>query len=238
MSLSRRATRFILTSVGIALFVAGAARGGVLSVSAGSASPTQVLVQWTFTETPGYPAGRPEWVGYDVWRRSVADCGDWVLLNPDVIPRVVGLTHSGSFLDTPPVTSATWRYDVRTVDASRVRVPMGLPDCEPPCPPPAYAACPDLSAPMVVGSVTGDMGWAVMLSPCPSGCWGTFYVPEPAATALRVYFNTGQTLVVFGTPYCGTVEGCGLALDRFQPGACGATPVRRTSWGRLKSVYR
>ena len=237
MTLRFSAPCLVLTSITCSLFVAGVSAAGVLWVSAGSASVTQVLVSWTFSDDPQQLAGHPEWVGYDIYRRAAATCGDWVRVNPDPFPRLAGQTHGGSFLDSPPVLSSSYQYDVRPVDATRAPVAMGFPDCEPPCPPPAYAACPDLSAPLVVGTVT-DLGWAVMLTPCATGCWGLFYVENPAAGRLRPYADSGQALRVYGLPFCGTVEGCGLALDRFEPGACGVTSLRGVSWGRLKSHYR
>ena len=210
---------------------------GSFESSAETASPTQIAVRWTFTEDPAAIVAHPEWVGYDVCRRPVADCGAWVRLNDAPFPRVVGQTHGGSLLDTPPATSTMYTYRVFPVDAQHAPVALLYPDCDPPCSPPVFASCPDLSAPTIVGTVS-DWGWAVFLTPCANGCWSSCYVNGPLAGPLRPYIGTGQVVCVFGRMACGTTEGCSLTPDHFELGECGATPVQRGSWGRLKSHYR
>ncbi len=222
----------------IAALAPAFARAGALDVGASAASSTSIRLSWSWWEDPSYPTGHPEWVGYDLYRRASAGCGEWVRLNPDLIARVPGQTQSCSWLDTTPTPATAWTYQVRLVDANRDAVLLPPPACtSSPCSPPGYAACPDASAPLVVGAVT-DWGWAVQVTGCADGCWGAFYVANPAADALRPYAGSGQAVALYGTAQCGTVEGCALQLDHFELAACGSTPVRRSTWGTLKSRYR
>jgi hypothetical protein len=221
-------------SFGIAIVPA---RAGSLYTGAAAASPSSILVSWTWVEYPEYPTGQPQWVGFDVWRRAAATCGAWERVNPAMIARTPGVTQSESFLDTTPVPATTYEYRVRLVDANRDFVYFAAPDCMWPCNPPAYAMCPDLASPVIEGTVS-EWGWAVLVSGCTNGCWGTAYVENPLADELRPYVGTGQSLRVFGHAACGTMEGCAMQVDHFELGDCGSTPARRSSWGALKSHYR
>ena len=231
-------TRVNLAAAMSLLFTAGRATAGDLNATAGCDPSNRVLVEWSFYETPGNPVNRPEWTGYDVYRRDVAGCSAWTRLNDAVIPRVVGASHGGSWLDAPPAFTTLYEYKVVPVDAAGNAVVMPYPDCEPPCVSHTWASCPALSAPLTVGTIGPDMGWAVVVQPCGDGCWGGFYVAEPGASALRPYAGTGTVLDLFGTEYCGTVEGCGMNLQRFAPDGCGPTAGLRRSWGGLKLRYR
>jgi hypothetical protein len=232
----RLAALAVFAAVALAVLSA-AAHAGALSTSAAAASPTQILVQWSWWEDPAYPTGHPEWVGYDLYRRATGTCGDWVRLNPDVIARVPGQVQDLSFLDSTPATATAYQYQVRLVDVSRVQLFLLAPACYSPCSPPAFAMCPDLSAPLIEGTVT-DWGWAVLVQGCQGSCWGGFYISNPAADALRPYAGTGQAVRVWGPSGCGSIEGCGMGLDHFELTACISTPARRTTWGALKSHYR
>jgi hypothetical protein len=217
--------------------LAGASIAGSLSTMASAASPTTIRVAWSWWEDPANPTGHPEWVGYDVWRRASAACGEWVRVNPDIVARTPGVTQDASYLDATAAPATTYEYRVRLVDASRTPLMFPPPDCLWPCNPPAFAMCPDYSAPLVVGTVS-EWGWAVLVTGCSSGCWGAFYVENPAADALRPLAGTGLAVAIYGGTQCGTVEGCALTLDHFESAGCGPTPARRASWGALKSHYR
>jgi hypothetical protein len=236
----RRVAYLLAAAVGTAaafLPAYGTAWAGSMTVDAAGISATQISVQWTFYEDPLNPVAHPEWIGYDVYRRTPADCGAWVRITSDPVPRVVGQTHTATVVDTPPESGPLCEYRVWMVDAARQQVLLGPTDCSPPCSPPAYASCPALASPLVVGTVS-DLGWAVLLSPCSGTCLGSFYVENPAAESLRTHAGTGEVVRAFGIPYCGTVEGCGMFLDHYDLSTCGSTPARRTTWGRLKLRYR
>jgi hypothetical protein len=237
---SHLAVRFaacaLLAAVALAV-PATPAGAGALSTYASAASPTQILVRWSWWEDANQPTGHPEWVGYDLVRRAVATCGAWTRLNPDVIARVPGQSQELSFLDTSPTSATAYEYRVRLVDSNRDELFLLSPACGSPCSPPSFAMCPDLSAPLIEGTVE-DWGWAVFVIGCASGCWGGFYISNPEANLLRPYAGTGQVVRIYGQSGCGTVEGCGMSLDHFELGGCDATPARRATWGTLKSRYR
>jgi hypothetical protein len=228
------------------LLTAPTVRADVLTTSAVGVSDHGILVSWTYEVYAPNPVDWPIWVGYDVYRSAAAQprpCEKDVRVNPDIIPRIPFVTQDASFLDLTATPGMMYTYVVRLVDASRRRLPLPPADCVPfPCNPPAFASCPDLSAPIVVGTVT-DWSWvgAVQIQGCEEGCWGNFYLENPAADALRPYAGTSQVVSVWG-------HGLGytwvsdfdqrLQLDHFELSACGPTPTRRATWGALKTIYR
>lgn len=225
------------------LVIAGAltaplAFAGYLDQTAGCPDGVHLVVQWTWIETPGNPVGYPNWIGYDVLRRQAGTCDPYARLNDQSFPRVVGQTHSGSFSEVAPALHTTFEYRVVPVDASHQQVIMSSVDCEPPCIHYASASCPDLSGPTTLGVVAQDLGWTVLIAPCSGSCWYSFYVSGSAVQALQPYVGTGRVFAFYGPFGCGGIEGCGLAVTRYDPADCGPTPTQSTSWGRLKTAYR
>ena len=198
----------------------GAIFGGAVC-SSGDA----VDVQWTFLEDSPY--GHPEWVGYDVFRRAIDPCGTFVRLNADIVPRGVG-NHSRNFTDTPPASGVAYEYKVVPVDAGRNALSFYgvLGDF--------FMSCPDGSAAIAHGTVE-DIGWALLLHPCPESC-GDFYIENPPAELLP-YATTGEAVRIFGDAGCGSVEGCALQVDHFEPAACVPVPTQSTTWGQIKARY-
>ncbi len=219
------------------LLLPNVVHAGWLSTSAAAVSPSSILVSWGWWEDPAYPTGHPEWVGYDVYRRPLAACGPWVRVTTESVPRTFGQSQQASYLDVTPASVTTYEYRVHLVDASRNDVIFGPPECMWPCNPPAYAMCPALSAPILVGHVI-DWGWGVHIESCGSECPAAGFVDNPFADALRPYAGTGQAVAIYGTTACGMTEGCAIQLDHFALADCGVTPAQRRTWGALKSIYR
>jgi hypothetical protein len=220
--------------------VAGAAHAaGDLNAAANASGSNQIVFDWSWTEyDPSAPVERPDWVGYDLYRRNPAECSPWIRLNGTIIPRVPGVSHGGTFVDTPPATSVTWEYKLIMVDSERNEIFLIWPQgCEPPCAPHAWESIPKLAGPVTIGMVSSDLGWAVAIQPCADGCWYGFVVPEPKASELRPYLGTGRTFRFYGDELFGTFEGSYLTVDHYDPAPCGPTPVKRASWGRLKARY-
>lgn len=218
--------------------VATAHATGDLHATANANAANEIVIDWTWYEfNPEAPPTNPEWIGYDLYRRDPAQCTEWVRLNPTIIPRVPGQTHSGTFVDMPAV-GITWEYQFVPVNAAREAVFLNGAVCEPPCAPHAWESIPKLAGPVTVGKVTMDIGWAVVITPCLDGCWYTFTVSEPEASLLRPYLNTGQAFRFYGDEFFGTFEGSPLYLDHFEPTTCGTVSTAPTSWGRIKTIYR
>jgi hypothetical protein len=212
------------------------APAGTFTTSATTESPTTVRIAWTWTDDPLAPIANPEWAGYDVFRRTTHGCETPIRLNITILPRTSGPSQSASWLDAPPLHAASYRYEVHPVTASRTAV--SLSPCAAPCGPPAYAMAPALSS-YVVNGLVRDLGSAVSVSECDTGCLDAVVVDDPAAQALRPYAGTDQLVQVWGTTDCDTPEGCVLALDHFVlSGTCGVTAARQATWGSLKSRYR
>lgn len=218
------------------------ASSGQLYTSATSTDADHITVSWTFYEYPGYIVNRPEWIGYDVFRRTTAPCGAWERLNSEPIPRTVGETHSRNFVDMPHATATTYEYFVRLVDANRLTVSLGstFSGCDL-CVHSSWASAPQFSAPAVVGRLY-DQGWALLVTPsCASACFPYSYIPNgtPNFDALRPYAQTQATVRLFGEYSCGTVEGCSLRVDSFAVGPCDLpVSAKRIGWGQLKLLYR
>jgi hypothetical protein len=219
--------------------IAPLAHAGYLDQTAGCPEGVHIVVQWSWYETPGSPVDYPQWVGYDVLRRIAGTCDSYVRLNDQSFPRIVGQSHSGSYTEVAPAMHTTFEYRVVPVDASHQPVIMSSVDCEPPCIHYASASCPDLSGPTAIGTVSQNLGWTVTITPCGGTCWYSFYVTgQSAIDALVPYAGTGQVFAFYGGFGCGGIEGCGLAVTRFDPADCGPTPAQSSSWGRLKTLYR
>lgn len=212
--------------------------GGELTAYANATSATEITIQWQWYEYGPEPVDVPEWVGYDLLRRDPAGCSPWTRVNAEIIPRVPGVGHSGTFVDTPPAAGVTWEYQMIPVDAAHQRVLMSVAQCAHPCAFHLWESIPKLAAPVTIGVPTMDLGWAIGVAPCPEACWYWFMVVEPGASLLRPHVGSGQAFQLYGDEFFSTFEGSLLQLDRFEPAACGPTPAARPSWGRVKTLYR
>ena len=82
------------------------------------------------------------------------------------------------------------------------------------------------------------MGWALYVAPPASTCYEGFYFEGRWAGELRPYVGTGAIVNLYGSPGCGNIEGCALAIDHYDIVGSPPTPVRASTWGRLKAIYR
>jgi hypothetical protein len=197
-----------------------------------TSDPDSNYVFWTTFDPNNDPYAYPDWVGYDVMRR--AGCGPEERVNADIIPRQVGMSHSAYFATEAP-GGVLYEYRVVPVDADRQPVLIGPAFCSP-CN--VFVACPRDATPITIGTLT-DLGWALLVTPCPEGCYPSAYFEGAFADELRPYAGTGTAFRFFGTLSCGTVEGCALIIDHWALApSCGATPTSKGSWGRLKTIYR
>lgn len=191
-----------------------------------------LYVIWTTSE-PFPPSNHPEWVGYDVLRRALPGCDGYVRANDQIIPRVVGMTHTIYFGEATPAVGTLHEYRVIAVDAARQQ--LFFPGFCAPCD--VYQECPQLSAPVTIGTLVDETLWLRVI-PCPGSCYPAPYVEGALADALRPYAGTSTTISFFGTVSCGGVEGCVLnAVDRWELSSC-VTSSTTSSWGRLKTIYR
>jgi hypothetical protein len=149
----------------------------------------------------------------------------------------VGETHTTVHTDPLPASNVTYEYLVVMVDAQRQDV--GYPDVF--NDDNGFASCPAQSAPIATGTIDYDLGWAVQFSSCDdSPCTLFGYIEGPMAEELRPFTGTGTPLRLYGDVHCGTVEGCSIAVDRWEFGECGTTgvPPRLATLGRIKAAYR
>ena len=186
-------------------------------------------VHWSLSEST-HPPGYPNWTGIDVQRRPLPGCGPYVTVNPQPFPRVGGEYH---YFDTV-ATGTMYEYRLIFVDANRQEV--SVPDCYD-CVRGGWGSCPNFSAPVTQGTLE-DFGWALFLTPCPGSCYYYFYFEGPFVETLRPYAGNGTVVRLYGTPLCGTVEGCAIQVDHYELANCGVTPARRSSWGQVKTLYR
>jgi hypothetical protein len=212
-------------------------RAGLLQVDAYCDGAGVVTVGWGFQDYPQYPAGHPEWVGYDIQRRSLDTCDPFVRVNAQPFVRIPDVSQSFTYTETPPATGITYEYRVILVDAGRNEVILHPAECE--CAGrDARVSCPEYSAPVTQGTLQ-DWGWAVFVVPCAASCYPSCYYDGPALDELRAYLGTGTVLRFYGSLGCGTVEGCSLFIDHYDLAPCSTiTAARPTTWGRMKVLYR
>ena len=229
----------LVTSLGIIAAQPGVSRAGVITASASCAGGNSITFIWSFYEDPNFPTGNhPEWVGYDVQRRSLSSssCSAFVRVNAQPYARTPGVSESFTYTEAPPTTFRTYEYRVILVDANRHEIPTSQVACE--CfARNGWASCPQYSAPLTQGTLE-DIGWALIVHPCAGTCYDSFYFSGPLAEELRPYAGTGTGVRFYGSGFCGTIEGCAMNPAYYQFMACDATPVVRSSWGRVKAIYR
>ena len=117
--LGTRAMLAAAASLAIIAALSGASRAGGLNAYATCADGSHISFNWSWYEDPGSPTGHSEWVGYDVLRRSLTDCGPFVRVNATPYPRTPGASEAFTFTEVPPATGTTYNYEVILVDASR-----------------------------------------------------------------------------------------------------------------------
>ncbi len=190
-----------------------------------------ITVSWSFYELPGYPTGHPEWTGYDVLRRSVNECGDFVRVNPEPFTRVPGESQSFTYVDMPSSLEKTYEYRVVLIDANRQQLdPFMLCGI---CAQEAYVTCPPNSAPLTHGTLE-DWVFALNVLPCAGSCYPSVYF-EGVPTDLRRYVGTDTAVRFYGQAGCGTVEGCRMVIDHYEITPCDvSTPTCAASWGHFK----
>lgn len=205
-------------------------------------TPTSALhVQWTFTEDAQNPVAHPEWTGYDLLRRVEGSCTPYQRVNAAPFVRTPGQTQTFDYEEPAPATGTMFQYRVILVDANRQEIYLESYVCD--CNRVAWASCPDLSAPVVEGTITtlgGGGAIPLMIQPCPGSCGTTFFIWDPAkAAALQPYAGTGQAFRFFGVPGCNSFEGCSISPDHWDPTVCDPSlPTTRSTWGRVRAIYR
>jgi hypothetical protein len=146
------------------------------------------------------------------------------------------VTQSFTYTEVPPASWRTYEYRVVLVDADRQEIPSAQVACE--CfARNGWASCPEFSAPLTQGTLE-DWGWALLVHPCPNSCYDYFFFSGPLADELRPYAGTGAAVRLYGAAFCGTVEGCEMNPAYYELMPCGATAALRSSWGRVKAIYR
>jgi len=234
MSVPLRSAVAVLVSIPL-IVIAHTAGAGSLSTWATHPDATTITVHWNFYEDPMDPSGHPEWIGFDLMRRTTGDCSYFTRLNDQPFPRALNQPASGSYDDPTADGFKSYEYRVVPVDAAHNPVALDVGDCEP-CNQSVWASRTDAQAPATIGTLQ-DGGWALFLTPCNHGCWPAVYIEN--ADALRQYADGSTIVGLYGVISCGSVEGCSLALDRFDINACDPPlPVRSTTWGGLKQLYR
>ena len=228
-----------LTLTGITACLAlspGLAAAGSYNASASCDASGVVSVSWTYYEDPVYPSGHPEWVGYDVLRHSLDHCEPDARVNATTFARTPGLTQSYVYTETAAASGITYEYRVIMVDASHNQLFLGFPECDL-CSSQAFASCPQYSGPITQGALQ-NIGGMLFVQPCATGCFQSFYLSAPWPPELNEYVGTGTAIRFYGTATCGTVEGCALAVSRYDVAGCDATPARHPTWRALTAIYR
>ncbi len=175
----------------------------------------------------------PEWVGFDVFRRALPGCDEYVRMNDEMIPRLPDAGYSTGFGEL--ASSVAVEYRVVPVDINRQALSLGSGFCSP-CN--AFANCPPFSAPITVGRLEELAQGFVYVIPCPGTCYPGAYFEGGVPPDLAPYVGTPTVISVFGDIACGGVEGCSInTVDHWQISAC-ATRVASRSWGQLKTIYR
>src|SRR5690242_7677328 len=148
--------RRIAVASWIPLFLALApisASAGTYEAQATTDAAGVIRVQWTYTENPSAPSGRPEWVGYDVMRRYNGMCvTEYARVNDTTFPRTMGQTQSYTFVDATALKNSPYAYRVIPVDANHNELALAYPECDL-CSQRAYAVTPLNAVEIAVGTL-------------------------------------------------------------------------------------
>jgi hypothetical protein len=180
---------------------------GWLGGCADNPSATTIAYHFSYYEDPKNATEHPEWVGFDVYRRSVIDCGAAVRVNPEPYPREPGHSYSYEYTEAPPAQRTLYEYWAVMVDADRNVLSFGYPVCDP-CASQAWSSSPALSVPTTKGTLD-DWGWTLHLTPCPGRCYPDVYLEGCCIPDLRPYAGAATVVSLFGSIGCASVEGCG-----------------------------
>src|SRR6185436_729884 len=114
----------VATATGLLLLLGALPAGAQHTLSAYStfAPDDSVYVIGTLYDPTNNPYSHPEWVGYDVLRRGVATCEDFVRVNDAIIPRLAGQTHERYWGEVIPSTGVVYEYRVIAVDADHQQI--------------------------------------------------------------------------------------------------------------------
>jgi len=242
----RTSIAFAVLLVAFPAFLPGRAGAeSSLWVSPTCTGGSAISLRISFLDDPAHPSALPpEWVGYDIYRRTFPNCGEWigVRVNEEVLLRPPQGIHELTYVDTP-ANPGTHQYSVVFVDAERH--PILLPSCYF-CElgfgyhgALGYASCPAGQFPATIGRLE-DWGWALYVQGCrDAGCWPSAYFSDEKWEAeLRPYAGTDTVIRFYGSLECCSVEGTVMQIDRWEFAACGPTPTARSSWGQVKAIYR
>lgn len=178
--------------------------------------------------------GHPEWAGFDVLRRVMPGCDDYVRMNDQIVPR----QHESNYLLRlgEPASGKAVEYRVVPVDVNRQQLFLCCGFCSP-CN--AFASCPPpFTSPITVGTLEELAPGFVYVVPCPGACYPSAYFDSHVPEGLAPYVGTATAVRVFGLVGCGGVEGCAItSVERWELTAC-VTPVATKSWGQVKAIYR
>lgn len=220
-----------LTSMLLIVGGSGSAHAQFPSITVYSACfPDSTYIIWNvFDPAPG----QPEWVGFDVMRRTLPGCDEFVRVNEEIIPRLPEPGYLRTFGE--PSNGLTAEYRVVPVDVNRQPVAMSPSFCSP-CN--EFVNCPSFTSPITVGTLQELAPGFVYVIACPGTCYPSPFFAGGVPGDLAPYVGSGTALRLFGTISCGGVEGCSFnVVDHWEIGSC-VTPTATQSWGRLKTIYR
>ena len=204
-----------------------------LEASATCVAGDSIRVNWTFFDTSEGPIVAPPWTGYDVLRRPLSDCGEFVRVNPTPFPWSPGYADNHVYTEAAPASGEMFQYQVILVDDNRELACAGYPFCTDM----NWVSCPTFSAPITHGTLE-DWGWALLIHPCPDGCYYSFYFERDLVEELRPLAGTGTAVKFYGEALCGGFEGCGLRIDHYEVADCGPVQALPETWGSVKARYR
>jgi hypothetical protein len=235
---SRPSSAWICAAFALAFASVRSADSGTMNSWSTSEDGVHITVRWQFYEYDGHPVAHPEWVGYDLLRRPVVGCGAWVRINPDAFPRIVGVTHDHTFVDTPPELGTAYEYQVVMVDADRHPVFLDVFACDF-CVRESWACAPNFSAPLAEGRLFEEGPAFLRVISCQGSCFPEPYLLADDLSPLRAHVGTETTLRFYGEVRCGSVEGCSMGLHHYEVAPCdGVVATQAMGWGRLKLIYR
>jgi len=197
----------------------------------------------------------PQLVGVSLVRLSVGICEPEEIVPDGIVPLEIVdagpylIEFSASIVVAAPQSGVNYRYLPRFVHAEELQVTVSS-GCAGNGFVSALVGCEDIPLHrgelVLIGFVDGELVYGI--SACEEDCWTEVICNQMNAAALEELLGSdwttyvGQIVDVFGDRVnCAMIGGDMYEISRIEvaPGGnCGPVPVRETSWGTIKRMFR
>jgi hypothetical protein len=234
--MAKEASTFALCIVGLLILVL---------IGSAMAAEIEMSVIWTgtanqITFTVLDPGAHPDWIGYDLQRKTTIECGSEIILNELPLPRQNGQPTTYVLEDFDTLDNTLYEYTLLFVDAVRGPISVcDIFDCEAnPFVGTGQHRCLSRGPAAIASGYLHEDMVPMIVDLCPGSC-GLWAFVTANGDLLAPYIGTGQAVFLVGNVTCDDCgpEGCVSAeITEVVPITC-QVANGMTTWGAVKSLY-